>query len=107
MECSFRPGPHRGFPWAARQNRPAPGSASMLSSRRERVSEEKPMTRIDPWRMASKLRDTFGNDALLLAAMRADAFYAEGDMARFDAWRGIVRAINDLERSAESSDAVH
>jgi hypothetical protein len=43
--------------------------------------------------------ELYDKEAVLRAAMRADALLAEGDTAGFFAWKRICRAIDDLTRA--------
>ena len=48
--------------------------------------------------------ELYADDAVVRAAMRADALLAEGDTDGFFAWRRIARAIGDLNRTERRSD---
>jgi len=47
--------------------------------------------------MAAEMLRQFPEDAVFIAAMRADAFLDQGDMASFEAWKRVVAAINQLD----------
>jgi hypothetical protein len=59
---------------------------------------------IDIWRTAAEMRRQFGADAAVISATRADALLDQGDIDGFNAWKRIVAAINDLERTAPARD---
>lgn len=50
------------------------------------------------------MRRQFGADAAVISATRADALLDQGDIDGFNAWKRIVAAINDLERTAPARD---
>ena len=54
--------------------------------------------------MMTKLDD---DDAMLHAAMRADALLDQGDTQGFFAWKRIARAIDDLGREPSRGEAKH
>lgn len=56
------------------------------------------MDGIDVWRTAHLLLKEYGSEASLIAAKRADALLAQGEMEGFAVWRGVVDAITELER---------
>jgi len=58
---------------------------------------------IDTWRAADMMLKLYGEDAMLRAAMRADALLDQGDTVGFFAWKRIARAIDDLERRRPAS----
>jgi hypothetical protein len=51
---------------------------------------------IDVWRAAALLVKRYGQDAPVLAAMRADQLAAEGDMEGRAIWLRIIKAIDGL-----------
>jgi len=53
---------------------------------------------IDVWRVAGQLIKSYGEDARLIAAQRADALLDKGDMEGFYAWKRIANALASLER---------
>jgi hypothetical protein len=56
------------------------------------------MDEIDIWRSAEVLRKQYGEDAAVMAAMRADQLLDEGDMESFGVMKRVVQAINELDR---------
>ena len=56
------------------------------------------MEEIDAWRSTQLLIKQFGEGARFVAAQKADALLAKGDVDGFHAWVRIGHAINDLER---------
>jgi hypothetical protein len=58
------------------------------------------MEDIDIWRSAEVLRTQYGEDAAVMAAMRADQMLNEGDTAGLAAMKRVVAAINELDRTA-------
>ena len=60
----------------------------------------------DIWRSAKALIDSYGNDAPIHAAMRADELLAQGDMDGAGTWRRIIAAVKELENTKPRS-AVH
>jgi hypothetical protein len=53
---------------------------------------------IDVWRSAKLYVDRYGDDALIQAAMRADALLKKGDLDGYRVWRRIVSAVKELQR---------
>jgi hypothetical protein len=51
---------------------------------------------IDIWRTAKVLVDGCGADAVILAAMRADQFFEQGDLEGRTVWLRVKRAIEEL-----------
>lgn len=65
------------------------------------------MEELDIWR-GEQMRKLYGADAAIHAAMRADKFPDQGDMAGFEAWRRITAAVNELDRvTARDGEARH
>ena len=64
------------------------------------------MDEADIWRSAKALIDSYGADATIHAAMRADKFLAHGDLDGAATWRRIIAAVKELERT-EPRGAVH
>jgi hypothetical protein len=62
------------------------------------------MNELDTWRAASILLKRYGNEALFIAARRADALLDQGDVQGSSAWIRITNAIAELERKAHASD---
>ncbi len=63
---------------------------------------------IDIWRSANVLVKRYGEDAVLEAAKRADELLEAGDMDGYTAWKRIVAAIEDLQRSQpRPTEGVH
>ena len=60
------------------------------------------MDEIDIWRSAEVLRKQFGDDAAIMAAMRADQLQDEGDIKGSAVMRRVVSAINELDRAKPS-----
>ena len=65
------------------------------------------MESIDIWRAADMMMKLYGDDAMLHAAMRADALLDQGDTQGFFAWKRIARAIDDLGREPSRGEAEH
>jgi hypothetical protein len=57
------------------------------------------MEEVDIWRSAEVLRKQFGEDAAIMAAMRADKLLEEGDDEGFAVMKRVVAAINELDRT--------
>jgi len=53
---------------------------------------------IDIWRAAEQMRNMFGADAAIRAAMRADHLMDQGHIEGFEIWKRVAAAINELER---------
>ena len=64
------------------------------------------MDDLDIWRSAKALIDSYGDDATIHAAMRADKLLAQGDMDGAGTWRRVLAAVKELERT-EPEGAVH
>ena len=60
----------------------------------------------DIWRSAKALIDSYGDDATIHAAMRADELLAQGDIDGAGTWRRVLDAVKELERT-EPRGAVH
>ena len=60
----------------------------------------------DIWRYAKALIDSYGNDAPIHAAMRADELLARGDMDGAAVWRQVITAIKELQ-NMKPNGAVH
>lgn len=65
------------------------------------------MDEIDIWRAADQMMRMYEDEAVTMAAMRADALLAEGDTDGFFAWKRICRAIDDLRRAADAKDILN
>ena len=64
------------------------------------------MDDLDIWRSAKALIDSYGDDATIHAAMRADALLAQGDMDGAGTWRRVLAAMMELENTGPGG-AVH
>ena len=64
------------------------------------------MNESDIWRSAKALIDSYGDDASVHAAMRADKLLARGDLDGAGTWRRVLEAVKELERT-EPGGAVH
>ena len=64
------------------------------------------MDEADIWRSAKALIDSYGADATIHAAMRADKLLAQGDLDGAGTWRRVLDAVKELERT-EPRGAVH
>jgi hypothetical protein len=64
------------------------------------------MEDIDIWRAAEQMRQQFGADAAIQAAMRADKFMAQGDLEGARTWRRVIVAIDELDRTMPGGDDV-
>ncbi len=53
---------------------------------------------LDIYRTANVLVKHHGEDALIQAAMRADAMLEKGDLDGYAVWKGILKAIEELVR---------
>jgi len=60
----------------------------------------------DIWITANELIKLYGDDAVITAALRADALSQQGDEQGYAIWKRVIRAINEL-RSAEPSGALN
>jgi hypothetical protein len=56
------------------------------------------IAQVDIWRAANALVKQHGEDAAIIAAQRADALLAEGDIEGRRVFKEIVKAINELQR---------
>ena len=56
------------------------------------------MDRLDIYRSANLLIETHGEDAVIKAAMKADAMLDKGDLDGQRAWKAVLRAIEDIQR---------
>lgn len=56
------------------------------------------MDETDIWRAAGTIISIWGDEALLVASMRADNFLEEGDMREFAVWQRVVAAIKEVRR---------
>jgi len=60
---------------------------------------------LDIWRSAKLLVDRYGGEeALRLAAVRADSLLAQGDADGHAVWREILRAVAELTRTKRRAD---
>ena len=64
------------------------------------------MDEADIWRSAKALIDSYGDDATIHAAMRADKLLAQGDMGGAAVWRQVITAIKELQ-NMKPNGAVH
>ena len=64
------------------------------------------MDEADIWRSAKALIDSYGADASIHAAMRADKLLAQGDIDGAGTWRRVLVAVKELERT-EPRGSVH
>ncbi len=63
---------------------------------------------LDIYRSANVLMKQHGEDALIEAAMRADAVLEAGDLDGYAVWRRILRAVEELQGTEpKSGEAVH
>ena len=53
---------------------------------------------VDIWELAAELMKQFDVDAALLAALRADAYFNQGDNDAYRYWYRVVKAINEIEK---------
>ena len=60
----------------------------------------------DIWRYAKALIYSYGNDAPIHAAMRANELLARGDMDGAAVWRQVITAIKELQ-NMKPNGAVH
>ncbi len=60
---------------------------------------------LDVYRSANKLIEQHGEDAPILAAMRADELMETGDMDGQTVWLRIVKAVEDLLSEERPGDA--
>ncbi len=63
---------------------------------------------LDIYRSANVLVKRYGQDAPIQAAMRADAMLDKGDLAGYDVWKRISRAVEELQGTApKPGEVVH
>jgi len=62
---------------------------------------------LDLYRAAKLLMDRDGKDAAFVAARREAELAAKGDIEGVAAWRGIRRAIEELQRGREPGEALN
>ncbi len=63
---------------------------------------------LDIYRSANVLVKHHGQDAPIEAAMRADAMLGKGDLDAYAAWKRILWAVGELQRTGpKSGEAVH
>lgn len=60
------------------------------------------MQEIDIWRTAQILMDAHGEEAVIQAAMRADACLDQGNLEGISVWKRVMAAIQDLQKMAPS-----
>ena len=66
------------------------------------------MDDIDAWRVADQLIKSYGDQARMIAAQRADAFLYNGDVDGFHAWKRIANALAALEkREVDLNEVAH
>lgn len=65
------------------------------------------MEPIDTWRAADMMMKLYGENAVLRAAMRADALLDQGDTQGFFAWKRIARAIDSLSQTPAEGEQAH
>ena len=53
---------------------------------------------LDIYRSAQVLVNRHGQDALIQAAMRADAMLEKGDLNGYAVWKRVLRAVGELQR---------
>jgi hypothetical protein len=58
------------------------------------------MNELDIWRAASILVKRYREEAVFIAAKRADALLDQGDPEGFSTWVRIAKAITELERKS-------
>lgn len=58
------------------------------------------MEDIDIWRAARQMIVLHGEDAWFAAAQRADHYIARGDPEGERVWKGILRAVEELQRES-------
>ena len=54
---------------------------------------------LDIYRSANLLVKRHGEDALIEAAMRADAMLEAGDLDGYEVWRRVLKAVGELRRA--------
>lgn len=64
------------------------------------------MDDIDAWRVAGQLIKSYGEDARIIAAQRADALLENGDFQGFEAWKRIANALASLEKREVAANEV-
>jgi hypothetical protein len=64
-------------------------------------------TDIDIWRSADTLIRDHGSNALVQAAMRADAMEAKGDTEGARVWGRILRIVEELQRQRRRYDRLN
>ncbi len=63
---------------------------------------------LDIFRSAQALIKQYGQDALIHAAMRADATLEAGELDGYAVWKRILRAVEELQGTApKPGEAVH
>jgi len=67
-----------------------------VASRVSPMRSAKTMSQLDVYRTAKELIDQYGDEAPLIANMRADALSARHDVAAAAMWLGVMRAIKVL-----------
>ena len=60
---------------------------------------------LDIYRSAKVIINQYGKDALIHAAMRADAALEGGDLGGLAVWKRILRAVEELQR-AEPAEGI-
>lgn len=65
------------------------------------------MSENDVWRDAHLVMKNHGDEATLVAAMRAEALLANGDTAGCSRWMKISRAIRELRFAPNDGDMLH
>lgn len=63
-----------------------------------------PLPEIDIYRTASVLIREHGDEADLVAAMRADEFFEKGDVDGSAVWRRVLNAIKEIQRQERHED---
>jgi hypothetical protein len=58
------------------------------------------LTEWELWACANEMINQHGADAAIFAAQRADALFGQADLEGAQAWRSIVKRINQLEGKA-------
>jgi hypothetical protein len=62
------------------------------------------MQEIDIWRTAGTIISIWGDEAALVASMRADNFLESGDMEAFLVWRRVIAAVKAVQRKSPAAD---
>ena len=65
------------------------------------------MSETNFWRAAHLVMKHHGDDAALVATVRANALLAEGDTVGCSLWIGISRAIKELRLELTEGNALH